>query len=163
MFKFIVALILLPLLFFACNSSQKEDVSDSNSQEIDLTDSISERAGIVGCWRLSKIGFNLDDINDESKWQVETSGTVLLLRDDGKFMKWFGDYMDIGDFRINGDTLLLDQKNLEENEKFNVVLLNSSELILTRENRSIQIEAYEKQEQDVYEFWNDRSPDAQDL
>ena len=153
MFKYVIASMVLALMTSACGSDpinqRNESISDRDSQII----SANKPPRLVGCWQLSKFGFNLKDIDNESKWVAEKNGYLLVLREDGKFMKWFGDYMDVGTFETHNDSLFLNRKGGHEIEAFRLDALTSSEMIVTNENEFVPIQKYKRLSEKSYTIW----------
>lgn len=154
MFKYVIASTVLALITSACGSDsinqKKESISDDHYSKVI---SVNKPPQLVGCWQLSKFGFSLKDIDNESKWVAEKNGALLVLRDDGKFMKWFGDYMDVGTFEIHNDSLFLDRKGGDEIDAFKLDTLTPSEMIITSENAFVPIEKYKRLSEKSYSIW----------
>lgn len=142
--------------FSACESGSAKERNGSVSKQRNQVDPIDEPPGILGCWQLSKVGYNLKDIKDESKWHDQSEHTILLLRIDGKYKKWYGDYGDSGDFELRNDSLFLNGKNNEVSDVCRVYRLTSSDMVLTRENSPMKIEKYQRASRKSFDFWNSK-------
>lgn len=154
MIKYVVAFATLIFVVSACGSDPVAERNKTVSEVKKSTYSTDKSSsGLVGCWQLSKFTYNLKNIDNESKWVTEKNGSLLVLRDDGKFMKWFGDYGDNGNFELRDDSLFLNLKRGDGSTKYKLDSLTSFEMIISNKDEFVPILKYRRLSKEVYDIW----------
>lgn len=144
------------ILFSSClTNTPVKKKKESGHKEKNKTNSIVKPPRLVGCWQISKFAHNLNDFDDESKWITE-NGALMILRDDGRFMKWFGDYGDNGSFELHNDSLFFNLKGGYGTTKYKLVSLTAFEMILTNKDEFVPILKYRRLSQVSYDIWKAR-------
>lgn len=144
------------IFIFACEFESEKNKVKSNKRGNITVDSVDKSKTLIGAWVLIAMGNSISEVvKQASNKELSLNGRpILVLRNDGRFMQWFGDYGDTGDFKSKNDSLFLHTK--DEPESYKLYKFTSNELILINHKKFVPVLIYRKLSYDAYVLWKSK-------